>query len=222
MHASTAVVFAQIVVGGQSQGVHAFVMWSRRDRGSPSRSDRGLRTEDRAQRRRQRRALVRRGPGAPGSAAQPLRRGHRGRRLHLGDREPRPPVLHDARHARPGRVCVGGAAINASKVALAVAVKYGLRRRQFGTPGSADEEILLDYGMHRRRLFPLLAHLRPALRPGAAGRRPARGVLPRGRLGARPPRWSLGPPAPRRSAPGTRPGRSRSAARPAVARATCR
>jgi acyl-CoA oxidase len=28
---------------------------------------------------------------------------------------------------------------------------------QFGTPGPGDEEILLDYGMHRRRLFPLLA-----------------------------------------------------------------
>jgi acyl-CoA oxidase len=31
------------------------------------------------------------------------------------------------------------------------------RRRQFGAPGSTEEELLLDYGMHRRRLFPLLA-----------------------------------------------------------------
>jgi acyl-CoA oxidase len=56
-----------------------------------------------------------------------------------------------------GRVCVGGAGINASKVALAVATKYALMRRQFGAPDSPDEELLLDYGLHQRRLFPLLA-----------------------------------------------------------------
>ena len=56
-----------------------------------------------------------------------------------------------------GRVCVGGAAINAAKVALAIAVEYAHRRRQFGNPGSGTEELLLDYGMHQRRLFPLLA-----------------------------------------------------------------
>jgi len=55
-----------------------------------------------------------------------------------------------------GRVCVGGAGINAAKVALTIAVKYALFRRQFGEPGGG-EELLLDYGMHQRRLFPLLA-----------------------------------------------------------------
>lgn len=56
-----------------------------------------------------------------------------------------------------GRVSVGGAAISASKVALTLAVRYALRRRQFGAPGSADEALLLDYRMHQRRLLPLLA-----------------------------------------------------------------
>ncbi|GAA0579355.1 acyl-CoA oxidase [Kribbella sandramycini] len=56
-----------------------------------------------------------------------------------------------------GRVSVGGAAINASKVALAIAIKYGAERRQFGAPGSAEETVLLDYRMHQRRLLPLLA-----------------------------------------------------------------
>jgi len=51
----------------------------------------------------------------------------------------------------------GGAAINASKVAITIAVKYALLRRQFGAPGSGGEELLLDYGMHQRRLFPLIA-----------------------------------------------------------------
>jgi acyl-CoA oxidase len=56
-----------------------------------------------------------------------------------------------------GRVSVGGAAINASKVALTIAIRYGAQRRQFGAPGSSEEAILLDYRMHQRRLLPLLA-----------------------------------------------------------------
>ena len=56
-----------------------------------------------------------------------------------------------------GRVSVGGAAINASKVALTIAIRYGDQRRQFGAPGSAEEALLLDYRMHQRRLLPLLA-----------------------------------------------------------------
>jgi acyl-CoA oxidase len=56
-----------------------------------------------------------------------------------------------------GRVSVGGAAINASKVALTIAIRYALQRRQFGAPGSAEEALLLDYRMHQRRLLPLLA-----------------------------------------------------------------
>ena len=57
-----------------------------------------------------------------------------------------------------GRVCVGGAGINASKVALAIAIRYALRRRQFEATSEDEEELLLDYGQHQRRLFPLLAH----------------------------------------------------------------
>ena len=55
-----------------------------------------------------------------------------------------------------GRVCVGGAGIYASKVALSIAVRYALVRRQFGNPGG-PEELLLDYGLHQRRLFVPLA-----------------------------------------------------------------
>jgi acyl-CoA oxidase len=56
-----------------------------------------------------------------------------------------------------GRVSVGGAAINASKVALTIAIRYADQRRQFGAPGSSEETLLLDYRMHQRRLLPLLA-----------------------------------------------------------------
>jgi acyl-CoA oxidase len=56
-----------------------------------------------------------------------------------------------------GRVSVSGAALSASKSALAIAVRYAARRRQFGPPDSDDEALLIDYRMHQRRLFPRLA-----------------------------------------------------------------
>jgi acyl-CoA oxidase len=56
-----------------------------------------------------------------------------------------------------GRVCVGGAGIQTSKVALAIAIRYADRRRQFNATSQEQEELLLDYGMHQRRLLPLLA-----------------------------------------------------------------
>jgi acyl-CoA oxidase len=55
-----------------------------------------------------------------------------------------------------GRVCVGGAGISASKVALTIATRYADERRQFGAAGQA-ETVLLDYGQHQRRLLPLIA-----------------------------------------------------------------
>jgi acyl-CoA oxidase len=55
-----------------------------------------------------------------------------------------------------GRVCVGGAGISAAKTALTIAVRYGLRRHQFGPP-DGDEVPILDYRSHQRRLMPLLA-----------------------------------------------------------------
>ena len=55
-----------------------------------------------------------------------------------------------------GRISVCGAAINASKVALAIAVRYALARRQFGPP-DGDEVTLMTYRTHQRRLLPHLA-----------------------------------------------------------------
>ena len=55
-----------------------------------------------------------------------------------------------------GRVCVAGGAVSATKVALAIAVRYAERRRQFGPP-DGEEVVLLDYLAHQRRLLPALA-----------------------------------------------------------------
>ena len=55
-----------------------------------------------------------------------------------------------------GRVSVCGAAINATKVALDIAVRRGLTRRQFGPPGE-PRRCCMDYRTHQRRLLPALA-----------------------------------------------------------------
>jgi acyl-CoA oxidase len=54
-------------------------------------------------------------------------------------------------------VSIGGAALYASRVALAIAVGYANRRRQFGPPGQPREATLMTYRTHQRRLLPLLA-----------------------------------------------------------------
>jgi len=56
-----------------------------------------------------------------------------------------------------GRVSVSGASLSASKVALAIAVRYALVRRQFHAPDSDDEVLILDFLQHQRRLLPALA-----------------------------------------------------------------
>src|SRR6195952_3200072 len=158
-HASVAVVFAQLEIHGASEVVHAFVVPIRDAKGKPLD---GIRIEDDGRK-----------IGLNGV--------DNGRIWFDGVRIPRENLLNryadvtetgvytsaidnpDRRFFTmlgtlvQGRVCVGGAGINASKVALAIAIEYAHHRRQFGNPGSGEEEVLLDYGMHQRRLFPLLA-----------------------------------------------------------------
>src|SRR4051794_38094028 len=55
-----------------------------------------------------------------------------------------------------GRASVSGASISATKVALTIAVRRALQRRQFGVPGE-QEALLIDYRTHQRRLLPALA-----------------------------------------------------------------
>jgi len=157
-HARVAVVFAQLEIGGTSEGVHAFVVPIRDEHGEllP-----GVRVED--------------------DGRKIGLNGVDNGRIWFDDvRVPRENLLnryadvtetgvYESAIENPdrrfftmlgtlvqGRVCVGGAAINASKVALSIAVRYALERRQFGNPGG-DEELLLDYGLHQRRLFLPLA-----------------------------------------------------------------
>jgi acyl-CoA oxidase len=56
-----------------------------------------------------------------------------------------------------GRVSLHGAATVASAVGLTIAITYGNQRRQFTGASDTEEEVLLDYQRHQRRLVPLLA-----------------------------------------------------------------
>jgi acyl-CoA oxidase len=56
-----------------------------------------------------------------------------------------------------GRVSLDGAAVAASKIALQAAIQYATERRQFNASSHTDEEVLLDYQRHQRRLFTRLA-----------------------------------------------------------------
>jgi len=55
-----------------------------------------------------------------------------------------------------GRIAVASAGNSAAKSAVTIAVRYGARRRQFG-PDGAQETPILDYRSHKRRLMPLVA-----------------------------------------------------------------
>ncbi len=155
-----AVVFAQLVTEGRGHGVHAFVVPIRSDDGQPLP---GVTIEDD-------------GPkaGLNGVDNGRLWFDHVGiPRTNLLDRFAS--VANDGSYDSPipgeakrffttigtlvgGRIGVGTASISAAETALAIAVRYGLRRRQFGPGGPGEPEtVLLDYPQHQRRLMPLLA-----------------------------------------------------------------
>jgi acyl-CoA oxidase len=56
-----------------------------------------------------------------------------------------------------GRISIAATANSAAKSALTIAIRYAARRRQFGSPKSSQETLLLDYPAHQRRLCPLIA-----------------------------------------------------------------
>ena len=157
-HAEVAVVFAQLEVGGTTEGVHAFVVPIRVD-GEPAP---GVRIEDDGLKmglngvdngriwfdhvRVPRTALLNRFADVTpeGTYESPIENPNRRFFTMLGT-------------LVQGRVCVGGGGINAAKVALAIATRYAVRRRQFEATSDEQEELLLDYGLHQRRLLPLIA-----------------------------------------------------------------
>lgn len=56
-----------------------------------------------------------------------------------------------------GRICVGKGALAGAKMALGIAVRYALRRRQFNDSKRMQEDLIMDYPSHQLRLIPRLA-----------------------------------------------------------------
>jgi acyl-CoA oxidase len=157
-HARMAAVFAQLIVGDESHGVHVLVVPLRDEHGD---IHQGVRIEDCGEKmglngvdngriwfdtvRVPRQALLNRygGVNERGAYESPIENPNKRFFTMLGA-------------LIQGRVCISGASISAAKTALTIAVRYGLRRTQFGPP-EEDEVVLLEYRTHQRRLMPLLA-----------------------------------------------------------------
>ncbi len=158
LHASMATVFAQLIVQGQSQGVHAILVPLRDKAGQLMP---GVRIEDNGQKL-----------GLNGVDNGLIWFDQvRVPRENLLSRYGKITLLgrYESEIANPakrfflmlgtlsgGRICVGRGALAAAKSALAIAIRYGLRRRQFG-PDREEEMLIMDYPTHQRRLMPLLA-----------------------------------------------------------------
>jgi acyl-CoA oxidase len=154
-----AVVFAQLEVNGQKHGVHAFLVPIRGEHGEPVP---GVTIED-------------------NGLKMGLNGVDNGRIWFDHVRVPRIEMLNrfaeiaadgqyrsdiQSQGARffamigtlvSGRITIAATANSAAKSALAIAIRYAARRRQFGSPRAAKETLLLDYPAHQRRLSPLLA-----------------------------------------------------------------
>jgi acyl-CoA oxidase len=158
-HGQLAAVFAQLVVGGESKGVHAVLV--------PIRDEQGT---------------VRDGVTIEDCGHKLGLNGVDNGRISFDQvRIPRDNLLDRYAEVTPdgeyssaienrdrrfftmlgtliqGRVSVGGASISATKSALTIAIRHASRRRQFGPPDSDVEMPLLDYRVHQRRLLPALA-----------------------------------------------------------------
>ncbi|KAG0356762.1 hypothetical protein BG005_004299 [Podila minutissima] len=57
-----------------------------------------------------------------------------------------------------GRVGLAVSSVNMAKIALTIAIRYAQTRRQFGAREVGQlETLIMDYNLHQRRLYPLLA-----------------------------------------------------------------
>lgn len=159
LHGQLATVFGQLIVGGDSHGIHAVLVPMRDKHGAllP-----GIRVED----------------CGPKMGLNGVDNG----RIWFDEvRVPRENLLNrfgdvseTGQYSSPienpakrfftmlgtlvgGRVCVPRAGLSAAKSGLSIAIRYGLKRRQFAPRLNEPETLLLDYPSHQRRLMPRLA-----------------------------------------------------------------
>ncbi len=158
-HGRLATVFAQLIIGKENYGVHAFLVPLRDENGKICN---GVRIEDNGYK-------------------MGLNGVDNGRIWFDHVRIPRENLLNrfaevseDGIYTSPiagenrrfftmlgtlvaGRISVAAGTLSAAKAALTIAVNYAYSRRQFGPAGEAETR-LIDYPSHQRRLMPLLAN----------------------------------------------------------------
>jgi acyl-CoA oxidase len=159
-YARYAAVFAQLITGGESKGVHCFVVPIRDEDGDDLP---GVRTADDGLK-----------AGLNGVDNGMIWFDHvRIPRENLLNRyaDVSPAGVYSSSIENPnkrfftmlgtlvqGRVSVGAASLSAAQNALTIAIRHSLRRVQFGpTEEGAPEVPLMHYRTHQRRLLPLLA-----------------------------------------------------------------
>ncbi len=159
LHSKMAVVFAQLMIGEKSEGVHAFMVPLRNEN---FKEMPGVTVKDNGYK-------------------MGLNGVDNGRIWFDNVRIPRENLLdkygsvsEDGTYSSPikkaskrfftmlgalvqGRVCIAMAANTASKKALTIAIKYALKRRQFSQVNDQEETLILDYPSHQKRLFSRLA-----------------------------------------------------------------
>src|SRR5699024_4529720 len=152
--ASAAVVFAQLITAGVNHGVHALFVPVRDDAGDPLP---GVTIEDDGYKG------GRRGVDSGRLALDSVRVARTNRRNRDGD------VAADGTYSSPiespgrrfftmlgtlvqGRVSLDGASVVASKLALDIAVRYGLDRKQLTAGDDSTEPTPLAYVRHQHRL----------------------------------------------------------------------
>jgi acyl-CoA oxidase len=157
LHGSYAVVFAQLIVKGENHGVHAVMVKYRNDDGTLIE---GVEVKDCGDK------LGLNGIDNGRVWFTNIKVGVENLLNKYGDIDPDGNYISIIENPNKrfftmlgalvgGRICVGLGAISAAKKALAIAINYAHRRRQF--KGLEEDEILLmDYPIHQHRLMPLL------------------------------------------------------------------
>ncbi|HEY4420854.1 MAG TPA: acyl-CoA dehydrogenase family protein, partial [Pseudonocardia sp.] len=154
-----AVVFAQLITGGTSHGVHALLVPIRVEDGTPMPGvtigdcgrkaglngvDNGRLSFDHVRVPRENLLNHFADVAEDGTYSSPIESSSRRFFTMLGT-------------LVRGRISVAGGAGTATQKALALAIRYGATRRQFADPTTGEEVVVLDYLVHQRKLLPALA-----------------------------------------------------------------
>jgi len=159
LHGTMATVFAQLIVGGQNHGVHAIIVPIR---DNEHRLMPGVRIEDNGHK------LGLNGVDNGKIWFDQVKVPRENLLNKYGDIKPDGSYYSEIKNPNKrfftmlgtlvgGRICVAKGALSGAKMALAIAVKYALHRRQFNDNVKVQEDLIMDYPSHQLRLTPAIA-----------------------------------------------------------------